>query len=950
MIRILFLVAVLSIGVLYKAGVDIVDSLSPQGCRMSWMSPSYILQSSFDSKWTKLANRYSLYLYREVGWETRELHGSPVLFIPGNAGSSQQVRSIASSAARQYFPQPYQTASQFTSTGHKPLDFFAVEFNEDLSAFHGTTLYTEKEYTSKAVDYILSLYPANTSIIIMGHSMGGVVATSLLPHEHIAAIVSMSTPYIFPPARFDRRIEAIFDSNKHSLTVDQTPILSLCGGATDLMVPSESCYIPNSDVDTQDVTAPYRRTIFTSALEGCWTGVGHREMVWCHQVRWRIARAAIELTRATTSAARGSILDSWLRDGHLLPPGLPTEQHTSVGEDGSVFHHPPGQNLLLRNPHGSGRYQLSVPRQLSTFVLYLSQGSISPTAPHNPLPLHVTVEQCNASQECKYLPPTTLKLLPHPIPGKIFPVPHEGSDESEGIVAYTKEFTGDEGTVSVNVEGADGRGWVVAGFMPMNGVVNSAGALAPFWSTISVKLSPRVLREDIRLPHLVLNALLVYRVTPHVNPECRDTDPLLLPLLQHTSHSSETHYFPLTSSVLIHTHASAPYVSQTNTRGLNFTIHSSGECYIDSLDISIDWWGTIGRWGVRYWSAAGSWAVGVVSLMVWLNWSSHEAGWVPPVRHSLIHFVRRLRDLIPRSLLLSLLPLPHGFWLGNAGQPIFAILAPLLLVVVTALVSLSWCILDGLLWLLGLFVKLTRLRRAGASPGTHNTNNALVSLAMVLITILIVVPWQVAFLGCWIFQLFSCAAGRAFSSSLISDTDNRTYPLTPTTPELLRQNGADDDSGLQSLNDAQEAVSHAESITVHSRWIDESHRNADEHLLLLMTWLLPLAAPVLAVWVRTLMTAGYTTPFDGDHNVLYVAPFLVLVEFGAVRCGFMISRSGSGSDSNLSTRSPHVFVVLAGVAVTVGPRYTYIIFECASVVLGVVLLVNFRRYLRCATR
>ena len=59
---------------------------------------------------------------------------------------------------------------------------------------------------------------------------------------------------------------------------------------------------------------------------------------------------------------------------------------------------------------------------------------------------------------------------------------------------------------------------------------------------------------------------------------------------------------------------------------------------------------------------------------------------------------------------------------------------------------------------------------------------------------------------------------------------------------------------------------------------DRSAQNEREHLLLLMTWLLPLAAPVLAVWVRTLFTAGLTTPFDGDHNVLYVAPFLVLVD------------------------------------------------------------------------
>ena len=53
-----------------------------------------------------------------------------------------------------------------------------------------------------------------------------------------------------------------------------------------------------------------------------------------------------------------------------------------------------------------------------------------------------------------------------------------------------------------------------------------------------------------------------------------------------------------------------------------------------------------------------------------------------------------------------------------------------------------------------------------------------------------------------------------------------------------------------------------------------------------MTWLLPLVAPGLAVWVRTLATAGLTTPFDGDHNFMYVAPFLVLVEvFGGGTTG-----------------------------------------------------------------
>lgn len=64
------------------------------GCEMSWMTPSYSLVP-FQPE-----SRYRLYLYREQGWDADDARGRPILFIPGNAGSYQQVRSIASLAAR----------------------------------------------------------------------------------------------------------------------------------------------------------------------------------------------------------------------------------------------------------------------------------------------------------------------------------------------------------------------------------------------------------------------------------------------------------------------------------------------------------------------------------------------------------------------------------------------------------------------------------------------------------------------------------------------------------------------------------------------------------------------------------------------------------------------------------------------------------------------------------
>lgn len=39
--------------------------LDPKGCRMSYMRPSYVHFSEFDTEHTRYATKYSLYLYRE---------------------------------------------------------------------------------------------------------------------------------------------------------------------------------------------------------------------------------------------------------------------------------------------------------------------------------------------------------------------------------------------------------------------------------------------------------------------------------------------------------------------------------------------------------------------------------------------------------------------------------------------------------------------------------------------------------------------------------------------------------------------------------------------------------------------------------------------------------------------------------------------------------------------
>ncbi|KAF9464808.1 GPI-inositol-deacylase [Collybia nuda] len=942
------LCSLIVISVSYFASVDISHSLSPQGCRMSWMNPAYVVQDKFDLSWTSFSQRYSLWLYREDGWDS-EVRGVPVLFIPGNAGSSRQVRSIASSAARQFYTSPGTVAPEFASRSLKPLDFFAVEFNEDLSAFHGPTLESQTQYTSRAIDYILSLYPSNTTIILMGHSMGGIVATSLLPSPYISTIITMSTPHTLPPARFDSRIDAIYRKNKEVLEHNPIPILSLCGGATDMMIPSESCVLPGTRADNV-----LRRTVFTSALEGAWTGVGHREMVWCHQVRWRVARAILEAEVSASLFEKAIVLDRWLRDGHTLPSVMVTPENEITLADRTTYEVLPGNvPLILRDPRGSRTYLLPAPKGLhsnttATLVLYVSRGTIPPVSPQNPIPLQVTVSICTSSSiisgtgpKCIPKIPYSLRLIPNPNTGAVFPVPGEGTDESEGVVLYEADLpefdnTNDEKWVGVHVAGADGRGWVVGGFASKEVTYSNSSILSLLLGSTTVFLPDRhTLHTRFTFPKLPSSALIVYRITPKLSidgPPC--SGPLLSPLILHRSQPLETHYFPVRSlngRILLHSHHAAPYIPRDTyfvPRTLDFSIYSSGftGCEKDLIGfvIDVDWSATLGRWASRYPTTLVSWAIGVVATLVLGAWHTNDTtGAVPTVQDSLNLYGRKtIRKLLLFSLICSVLPLPAAYYLGNSGEILFAPIAPLLLLVASGLVCISWWFLVILMWPIGSLGRSIFGRRREDFRVHRST---VVSMCLIFALIFLLVPWQVAYLGCWVIHLYTCAS--------LNQPDS--FPGGSLTPgvaaiPLIRVHDTDADSEDDS-----------QTVPVRDEQYRINNRNHNMHLLLLMTWLLPLAAPVLAVWVRTLFTAGFTTPFDGDHNFLNVAPFLILVDFASWNAGPLFERQSF--EEMLSVR--WCLALLAGTAFFIGPRHAYSIFDAAKITIGLITIIRVgRRY------
>lgn len=143
--------------------------------------------------------------------------------------------------------------------------------------------------------------------------------------------------------------------------------------------------------------------------------------------------------------------------------------------------------------------------------------------------------------------------------------------------------------------------------------------------------------------------------------------------------------------------------------------------------------------------------------------------------------------------------------------------------------------------------------------------STVLSMCIIFILIFFFIPWQVAYLGCWVYQFLTCATGERVSSSP-GRNPVENHPLVDRSVPIEEADDVPPSRTDQRKNHL---------------FIQRDNYHLNCHILLFMTWLLPLAAPVLAVWVRTLFTAGLTTPFDGDHFFLNAAPFLVLVDFSS---------------------------------------------------------------------
>lgn len=317
------------------------------GCIMTYMYPTYI---PISTPANVSSDKYGLFLYHE-GWKKidfaehlKQLSGVPVLFIPGNGGSYKQVRSLAAESSRAYQAGPleatfYQEATHLPSeqdldgfelpnSYSRMLDWFAVDLEGEHSAMDGQILEQHTEYVVYAIHRILDQYKESreaklkegvevsgslpTSVILIGHSMGGFVARAAVVHPRlrkssIETILTLASPHQSPPIALQPSLGHYFShvnakwkmgyepKVSHAGRILENPVLSrvvvisVSGGIHDYQVRSKLASLDGI------VPSTHGFVVSSSGMKNVWVSMDHQSILWCNQLVVQVSHTLLRL-------------------------------------------------------------------------------------------------------------------------------------------------------------------------------------------------------------------------------------------------------------------------------------------------------------------------------------------------------------------------------------------------------------------------------------------------------------------------------------------------------------------------------------------------------------------------------------------------------------------------------------------------------------------------------
>ncbi|KAH7030949.1 PGAP1-like protein-domain-containing protein [Microdochium trichocladiopsis] len=983
-----FLVTSVGVALLYSVlSSAFAMHCDTKGCRMSYMRPAYYRFDGFDTEHTRFASKYSLYLYREQGVDyDHKVSGIPVLFIPGNAGSYKQVRPIAAESAS-YYHEVLRHDPVLAQTGVKNLDFFSVDFNEDFTAFHGQTMLDQAEYLNEAVRYILSLYsdpnasrrdprlPDPTSVIILGHSMGGIVARTMLvmPNYQAASIntiVTMSTPHARPPVTFDSQIVKIYtDINgywRQSFAANQSDsnplrditLISIAGGGLDTVVPSDYAGLESILPETHGFT------VFTSSIPNVWTSMDHQAIMWCDQFRKVIAKTLLEIVDNRGSSQtkplneRMLVFKKWLltgmekiaektarsttqttlltlnedfssavvRDERIVLRGLGTA--SSMLSRLRLLSIPPSDASTSKRFTLLSDTRLARPGQQSGLeVLLCSLLPIEPSDSNESFQTAIDLSGPDHSLSRLACQNVAADVVPLPASTKLTQHPFSRDGEPQytpfSYLEYNLSDLVDHAFVAILDRNEHPTpGWLVAEFSDtsLSHSIEDITLRRLVTTGLEVHLPPgRPMVIELQVPSMQ-SSLLAYDLELQREP-CASEHELFAPLLRHyMTRPYESKYFVNVKHVEVSLHGISPFVpppadEKALNNGLSFQLWTDPTCKSSvTIRLSVDPMASLGKLYMRYRTVFAAFPVLVVAMVLRKQFLVYSSTGL------FITFSESIEMCLKRSLPLLMLSLTClSLSVGHPRTP------------------------DALLqYLKGHDKSLPNFGQNDLLTGTADPFFwfLIPMIGLVCIGVCVAVHYLVLVLV----YVFSSIYGYFVSRPVWSPRDDsaREKPL-PSFTSSTRQRRLITTIVLLCL--VSTTVPHQFAFVVaclvqlstdvrafwHARDTPSTYNtnfsNYAHSIFLLMFWILPINIPTLVVWIRNLAVHWFM-PFSSHHNVLSILPFILLVE--TMTTGSMIPRVTSPlrHGTNAMLFGVSLFAAIYGVS------YTYVLHHLVNLIVA----------------
>lgn len=894
------------------------------------------------------------------------------------------MRSLASEAAYHYH-NTVQHQTGASEAGKRPLDFFSVDFNEDFTAFHGQTLLDQAEYLNDAITFILSLYhtlgrvqrdpslPDPTSVMIVGHSMGGLVARTqiIMPNyqaNSINTIVTLAAPHARPPVSFDGDIvrtyktvndywqNAYAQKSANDNALKDVTLISIAGGGLDTIVSSDYASIASLVPETHGFT------VFTSSIPNVWTGMDHLAITWCDQARKSVIRAlydVIDASRASQTVPRAERMHEfkkWLLSGleSIAEKSLPrTEASTLLTLDENQAVVPPGEQLVLRSLGKSDNrpatHLMSIPQQhtpdqkftlltnlrldrpgehgnlevliCSTFLPHAGQSTTLFS-----MNLDLSADSPGATRlACKNTAADVI-ILPESVGHSDLPFRTDRSPFSYLQYDLT-ELEGHQFIAIVDRAGEQSAGWVVAEFKSAPEAATEVDVSVQRLVTSGISLqfpARRPLVNEIKVPALH-SSLLAYNL--HLTKQSCSRGELFAPLLrQYITNVYESKFFVNVENAMVNLHGVSPYLppalhSKQPSNGLSLQLWSDPTCESTvELTLRVDILGSLGKLWMRYRIVFAAFPLLIVTLVLRQQFLVYDETGV------FMSFAEGLNQCFRSSLPLALAALSIlSVVLAIARQKsvrtgqLHAAAANVTSYLEDANNELLLGSDDNFFWFL---VPLFGLICAGICVA--------VNYVALLLT----------YISAMLYSIIRFATIRNGEDTITSGSFAVTSPRQRVVTTLILLSMV---STVIPYHFAYVVLCIVQLATcvrgfrlAKASQLDSSYNfyNYAHSILIIMLWILPINIPVLVVWIRNL-TIHWLTPFSSHHNILSIMPFILLVE--TLSTGRMIPRARSGVSLFTS-----VFLFAIGAyAAVYGVTYAYVLHHLANILCAWLVTIHF---------